>query len=221
MATNRRMRVVAERALRVLDAHRAGAPQLAEVGLLLEPLAHAYINAFDDHKAHETVRRDQMGEGWGAIRALHALMRTWSSALEAAIPGFSESSLTGTLNQPDEVLSNAKWMIGQVENHRERLASSDALLTTLRQHLERATVEWVNAQRKLVADAMLEAAVAESKGKLWPIFKAFRTTVGRLLGRSHRDYSCLRTHRNRRIEDADEQLTDAAAQPVDPTREAA
>jgi len=211
--TNIRMRLLAERTLRLLDAYKDAHAPLAAVAPIVIPLAQAYMDAYDRHINFKPVRRERVDGGRSKVRELHGLMRSWSFTLQTLVPGFTANSLKGTLSVPDSVLHDAKRLLETLRDQSEPLPSGTALPTQLAELHAAATMEWTNAQRALAEHGELETAVATAKDKLYAPFMNFRATLGRFLGLTHRDYQQLRVSTGRRGNQDDEEMRQPPEQP--------
>lgn len=203
MATsNKRLRILAERTLRLLDAYKAEHPPLSDVDAVLAPLASAFIEAYDVHHNFSAARREQVAAGKTRVAELQKLIRSWSSTMQTLLPGFTENTLRGNLNVPDSVLHDAKRLIALLADNVERLPSGAALLTQIAELHEAASREWNAAQRALAEHAQLLDRITVAREAFYGPFMGFRTTLGRLLGRTHRDYVQLRLDTSRQDTDA-------------------
>lgn len=197
--SNKRLRILAERTIRLLDVYKGQHPPLADLDTVLMPVTQAFIEAYDAHHNFASQRREQLATGRTKIEELHKLIRSWSSTVQTLVPGFTEDTLRGSTRMPDTVLSDAKRLIALLADNIDRMPSGPALLRQVTELHETATREWNSAQRILAEHAQLSNQIAVAREAFYAPFMGFRTTLGRLLGRSHRDCFQLRLDTSRKV----------------------
>jgi len=197
MASNIRLRGLAERAVRTFEDHKGAHPALGDFEQVLPATAAAYIKAYDDKLSFEPTRVLDMAEGREKIRALDKLMRTWSGILSVMIPAFNASEMHGSANKPDELLRDAKRLLELLEPERARLPSADELIASLTAARTAAHEEWTVGQRTLAKHRELQHLLGKQVERMEQVLSAFRTTLEEVLGVDHRDCQMLRTPRRK------------------------
>jgi len=195
MASNTRLRVFAERAVRSFDDHKHAHPALGDFEQVLPTTAAAYIAAYDAQLSFERTRVLQLAEGREKLRALDKLIRTWSGILSVTVPAFDPSEFRGSYRKPDDLLQDAKRLLDMLEPERARLPSADELMTTLSAARTAAHGEWTFAQRALAKHRELQHEVGKQVARMAQVLTAFRTTLEEVLGVDHRDCQMLRSPR--------------------------
>jgi hypothetical protein len=196
-----KLRRLAPRLLRVLERHAARDPSLGAYLLTLKPTAELFISVFDLLEILETERALELGQGKAAVEVLIRSMNAWAGQVAGtkAIPGFVASAYGASPDVPDDTIKDAERLLGTVKKHHEldpeAMPFAPALLEDLGAALEKARVEWSQAEAIKSQHQDLVVKNRENAEKFSDLLISFRRALATFVGRSHPDYQTLRSSR--------------------------
>ncbi len=205
-----KLRRLAPRALRSLDAHGKATPFLGAFGTTLVPAAQKFIEVFDASRTAEAAS-NQVDDGLEAIERLRASVRGWLGHISRDIPDFDGVGL-GAAEVPDDLIAGATRMLHVVTSpkaaHLSYIAAAEA---DLRAAIDSASREWSEAHARLTEQQDLLRQTREAGTAFQAELVAFRRALRVALGTSHRDYQVLRVRGSLELEPENEAIAPVVA----------
>lgn len=186
-----KLRRLAPRALRALEAHGKTAPFLGAFEMTLRPAAQKFMDAFDASRTAEAAS-NQVKAGRDSLERLRASVRGWLGHFGRDVPDFDAAGL-GTADVPDDLIAGATRMLHVVTSPRAvHLSYAAAAEADLRAAIENAAKGWGDAHARLTGQQDLLKQTREAATAFQAELVAFRRALRVTLGTSHRDFQALR-----------------------------
>ena len=215
-----KLRRLAPRVQRVHGRRQAAEPVIGAYGPTLVPHAQAYRDVYDEAARFELTWIREMAEGRGAVGELVKRCRTWLPLVVRDVHGFDGSDICDKPTVADDVLTDASRLYALAFDARDGqgqpLSYIQALTTQLDAAMQSADKERAEAEAADTKYQELLKNVRETAEVFNTDLKAFRRTLGNLVGRSDKDYQKLRAEKAHVKDEDDDADAPSAPQPVPP-----
>jgi hypothetical protein len=215
-----KLRRLAPRALRVLTRRAAESPVLKAFETTLFPSAAAFIAAYDAAAGFRRKWLTEMEEGRGASAQLLKVMRGWLPLVIRDVPGFDSTTFCDKPAVPDDVIGDGERLHGLVFDYQDAagkaLSFKDGLLGQLDPAIATATKEVQEAEAADATFQSLQKAVRDTAEAFNTDLKAFRRSLGNVVGRSDKDYQKLRADKAAVADEDDDPAAPPVPAPVPP-----
>ena len=196
--SQKRLRSIAGRAVRVVERQKALDVGVAAVAATLVPAAEAFMEAYDAVTQVQASQRREMKEGRSALVALVKRVRACVAMAHAAGLDFDSRELTGNVDAPDRLLSDANRVVALFTAAASASPQFQPVLEALQSDTVKASEEWAHAQAERVDQQSRQAQAREYALAFQREVVALRRVLRTLVGTSHLDYQALRNARVRR-----------------------
>jgi hypothetical protein len=213
-----KLRRLAPRAIRIQARRAPESAAIRAYEATLPPRAGDFITAFDAARGYEPSWKREMGEGRGAIGALHAASRAWLPLMARDIEGFRTSDYAADGQVPDDVLGDAERLSNLLNDYvtpaGEPLPYRDHALAALT--ATDAQREWAEAEAADSIYQQLLARVRTTADAFDADLQPFRRTLFAVFGSSDKDYQKLRAKRAAAADVDDDPAAPPAPRAVEP-----
>jgi hypothetical protein len=196
--TQKLLRRLAPRALRVYERHADKEPGLAAFAASLVVHATAFIEHYDAVREYSSRRFLERKQGKQAIDTVVTKLRIWTPQVARDLTTIKVGDFGNNTDVPEEVIRDAKSLMEHAQNGTvddEPLAYADALLADLGAAVEAARAQWSEAEAATDGMNELRARARASAVAFERDMVAFRRALVAVIGRTHPDYRKLRIDR--------------------------
>ncbi len=193
-----KLRRLAPRALRVLERRKSEAPMLVAYEPKLVPAAERFMTALDLAAGFRSTWLREMAEGRGAMAALTTTVQGWLPLVVGDIANLNSSDFAAS-SVADDVITAAERLLELAGEHVDAQGSAlpyrDALVTDLSAKIATGIKERTEAE---AADSEYQQILAEARradADFRALLRAFRKSLGAVLGRNDKDFQKLRVQR--------------------------
>ncbi|HTM46658.1 MAG TPA: hypothetical protein VL137_17000 [Polyangiaceae bacterium] len=215
--TQKRLRDLANRALRAIERHKAHYG-VAAAAATLEPAAQAYIKVYDEVARYREAQNEGMALGKRSLVELQDHLRAATAMLGNHVPTFDAQELQGSLETPDRLLSDAAKVLSVLG----KVPQSEAFTSAIQTALQKASTQWTQAQTDRANLQQAQLVVRQSAIVFNRELIALRRLLRVIVGTHHVDYQALRaTRANPEVIDeedttvVDDEPTDTASSAAD------
>jgi hypothetical protein len=192
--SQKRLRELGSRALRVIERHTSHVAVKAAAGSLV-PAEAAYAQVYDDAIKYQASQSSEMELGRGSVVELDKVLKSTLALVRLAIPTFETGAVTGTVETPDRLIVDARRIIEILGHAGDSVHECKALIEALQAALDKAEQSWSKAQTARVALQQSQATVREQALAFNRELVALRRILRAVLGTAHLDYQTLRASR--------------------------
>jgi hypothetical protein len=193
-----KLRRLAPRALRVLERRKGEAPMLVAYEPKLVPAAERFMTSFDRAASFRSTWLREMEEGRGAMAVLATAVQGWLPLVVGDIANLNSSDFA-TSPVADDVITAAERLLQTASEHVDAqggaLPYRDSLVTDLSAKLAAGIKERAEAE---AADSEYQQILTEARDAYTDfngVLRAFRKSLGAVLGRNDKDFQKLRVQR--------------------------
>ena len=196
--SQRKLRRLAKRALRIAEAHRGEDPAIDAIVLSLIERVKEFIEIYDAALVSRTSTRPTTTTGRKSVEKLRRALRKWVALLSRDVP---LAPAVATLHSPvpEDVIGTAERLLVVVTETQkqapETIPFAEQAIRALTPDIEAARKESAEARDAIVADQERAQAVRDAATRLQKELVTFRRILRAHLGPHHLDYLALRAHR--------------------------
>jgi hypothetical protein len=193
-----KLRRLAPRAVRVLERRKGEAPVLLAYEPRLVPVAERFITSYDRAAGYRSTWLREMEEGRGAMAALGSSVQSWVPLVMGDIANLNSSDFAPSPVAEDMLIAAERLLetaSAHVDAQGSALAYREVLVADLGAKLEAGKKERSEAE---AADRVYQQIVAEAREAFIDfhvVLRAFRKSLGAVVGRSDKDFQKLRIQR--------------------------